>query len=231
MKKKIILILIMLFICAGCKAKYNISISEDGSVYETAVLTEDEEFFENYEHSSVGRVIGFIAEPYLDKLNSNGYEINSSIGKSESGAIVKRKFNSVEEYTKNTILSSQFSSDKMKYEEDGNKVTLSIKGNFSKGTQDQERVAVDEATVSITIPYKVKESNADKVSGETYTWVFNKDDDDEREIKLVYDKSKVKGDFSLVTTITVIVIIVVLLLGSFIVYRNFNKKKNSVNKI
>ena len=229
MKKKFLLIIMIIMLCAGCKAKYNITISKDGSVEEYISATETSEFYESYEHSSVGRVIGFILEPYNDILSSNNYEVSNIFNVDESGVILKKKYNNVEDYAKNTIFYSQFSNDKVKYDLNGNFVTLSIKGQFLKISQQQNRFAINDAYVSIRLPFKVKESNADKVSGDTYTWIFDKNAEEEREINIVYDRTKLVGK-SDNTVIIVIVIIAVLLGVTFFAYKKTKDKREKISK-
>ena len=231
MRKKIILVIMMIMLCAGCKAKYSLTIDESGAVEETAVLTESSEFFENYEHSSVGRVIGFILEPHMTELNDNKYEVKNNVSSSDSGVILKKKYDSIEDYTNKTILYSQFSDDRMKYEKNGNKVSLSIKGQFLKASQDPNRFAVQDAVIAITVPYKVTDNNADKVSGNTYYWNFGEKDEQEREIKITYDSSKIKGKSDISSVIILLSVILVVLVILFYVYKNFKNKKENVNKI
>ena len=70
MKKKIILIL-LLFLCFGCKAKYNILINPDLSVEENIIGLENEEFYERYYKSTKERVINFVVYTVNDYLEEN----------------------------------------------------------------------------------------------------------------------------------------------------------------
>ena len=106
--KKIILILLMIGLCCGCQVNYQLEINKDLSVQENLKATKDSSFFEEYENSSMGRVVSLIIRPYLDTLNDNKYNVNNLITDSYGGVTINKKYKSLNEYSKNTILSSQF---------------------------------------------------------------------------------------------------------------------------
>ena len=145
------------------------------------------------------------------------------------GCLRSKHFDSVEDYANNTIFASQYS-DKVNYSKDGNQITLSIKGQFSKAEQDQTRFPIDEAAISIKLPFKVIENNADKVNGDVYTWLFDENDTKEREIKIIFDKSKIKKDINY-WYVGIVIGIIILLIVLFMVYNKVRSKRDNVNKI
>lgn len=226
MNKKIILIVFFLIICTGCKVKYTLTINKDNSVEEKVSASEDYSFFENYPNSSVGRVISFLLKPYLDKLNSNNYDVQSNVKSKSGGAIITKKFDSIEEYAKTTLFNNQYS-DKINCDIDGDIVTLTVKGKFVGQTQNQSKFPVDEGTITISLPFKVLENNADLVEGNDYTWTVNTK---EKEIKIVYNKAKENKPVNY-TLFIIIGAIIVLLIILLIIFKKINSKKDSVNKI
>lgn len=229
MKKKLILIVFMLMLCCGCQANYKLTINEDLSVEEELMATKDASFFAEYKNSSMGRVVSSILSPHLDTLNDNNYVVNNYITSSRGGVIINKTYENLDSYSNDTIYISQFT-DKISYNKNGNKITLSAKGNFSHAEQDQERIPVDRASITINVPFNVIENNADKVEGNNYTWIFTEDDNKEREIKLVFDKSKMSGDSSISIVILVIGLVILLVVG-FILYNSIRKKREMVNKV
>lgn len=229
MKRKFVFIFLIIILCSGCRAEYNLTINDDLSVEENVLATEAEDFFKEYEKSSIGRVIGFILEPYLTTLNENNYTTNTYITSGRSGATISKKFDSLEEFAKSTIFASQYT-DKVDYTKDGNKITLSVKGRFSKADQDQTRFPIEEAAISIKLPFKVIDNNADKVDGDVYTWLFDKKDTEEREIKITFDGSKINKSFNY-WYIGIIIGIIILLIMLFMVYNKVKSKRNNVNEI
>lgn len=230
MKRKILLILVILILCAGCDVKYKITINEDGSVDEYASLTEDSTFFEQYPKSSIGRVVGFLLEPHLDELNDKEYEVKNVITNETGGAVITKKYDDIEQYVNNNLFYSQFTN-KINYSKDGAIVTLIAEGAFEKDAQVPELFNVDTAEIIIEVPYKVTENNADEVNGNVYKWIFKKSDKEIREIKLVYN-SKIKVNAGNIYMYYIAIgVIVIALIAMLIFYYKFNKKKKTVNEI
>ena len=230
MRKKFLLLIFAIFLCVGCKAKYTLEIDKDGKVKESASLTESAEFFERYTNSSTGRVISFILEPYMDILNENNYNVNNNIGTENSGVKITKEYNSIDDYVKDNIFYTQFT-DKINLSKDGKKVSINFKGSFSASGQDQSRIPVNDADITIKLPFKVLEHNADSVDGQYYTWKFKNNNEEEREIKIVYDSSKIAKETDTKLVFIFLGIIIGLLVIGFLVYNNMSAKKNSVNKI
>ena len=231
MKKKIIFVILMLVLLSGCKAKYSLKINKDGSVDETLVATETPEYFDTYKHTSVGKVISYVIMPYIDVLNDKKYEVTNNVNiNSDSGVTVKKKYNSFKDYIGNSVIYSQFT-DKINYEENGDKVSISLTGKFSSSDQNQSYVPIKDGKVSITVPYKVTDSNADKVDGNTYIWLFDNNKGEEREIRISYTKSKLLNlDFNY-SAIIIVALIVILAIFAFVVYTKYKKSNREANKI
>lgn len=227
--KKYILILFIIFLCCGCGVKYNISIDEKLKIEEKVSVTESAEFYSEYEKSSVGRVVSIILAPYLDTLNDNNYTITNSITSTSGGVVISKNYNSIDDYVNNTIFKSQFTDD-LNYSVDGNKVTIVADGNFSYAEQDQSRIPVDKASISIKLPFKVLEHTADEVDGDTYIWNFDKSVEGKKEIKLVFNKSRINKEFDYRYIIGIIIIITIIACG-FIWYKKFKEKKDNANTI
>ena len=228
MKKKLLFVFLIVILLTGCKAKYSLKINKDGSVEETLVATEPPEYFDAYSHTSVGKVISYVITPYIDILNEKKYEVNNIVNvNTDSGATVKKKYSSFKEYIGNSVIYSQFT-DKINYEENGDTVNISIKGRFSASTQNQAYVPVKDGKITITVPYKVLDNNADHVNGNEYTWIVENNKGQEKEIRLSYTKSKLRNlDFNYSAIIVIVIIIVVCFVG--LVF--FNKFKNSSEKV
>ena len=231
MKKKLLFVILILVLLSGCKAKYSLKINKDGSVEETLVATEPPEYFDNYKHTSVGKVISYVMTPYIDILNEKKYEVNNVVNvNTDSGATVKKKYSSFKDYIGNSVIYSQFT-DKINYEENGDKVTISLKGKFSSSTQNQSYIPVTDGKITITVPYKVLDNNADVVDGNNYTWIVENNKGQEREIRLSYTKSKLRNlDFNY-SAIIIIVILIVLGISGLIFYSKFKKSSEKANKI
>ena len=231
MKKKLLFILIFsLIFCAGCSARYTITIDEDGKVEERLYAKEDESFFDNYPNSSKGLVISYLIEPYKDDLANNGYNIETNINSNNGGVIVTKKYDSIEDYVKNSIIYKQFT-DEIKIEKKNGKVTISTEGQFSHSEQNQELIPVDDATINIDVPFKVENNNANETDNDTlYSWNFKKDEKEKRTITITYN-TKVIGNKQDFPILIVLGILGGLLLIGFIVYSRIIAGKSLANKI
>lgn len=228
MKKKYFIFIMLLFLCVGCKVKYTLTIDKDGKVESTALLTESKSFYDSYQHSSTGRVISFILEPYLDKLNSNNYEVNNSIGNENSGVKIKKKFDNIEDYINNDIFYSQFT-DKINYSKNGKKVSISLTGKLSGDAQNQSKIPVKEGSIVIELPFKVTKNNADKVDGNRYIW--NVSQEEEKEIIIEYDSSKINKSFKIPGIVIFLIIIISILVILFLVYNKMSAERKKSNDI
>ena len=112
MNKKLVLLFIsLLILCSGCTAEYTLSIREDFTVTESFTAMEDADFYNTYKNSSVQKVIGFILEPNLEYLNSNGYQVDQVIHNSDAGVKVENTYKSLEEFKEKSKVPNQIASD------------------------------------------------------------------------------------------------------------------------
>lgn len=227
MNKKLVLIIFTLLFLSGCTVKYDLTIDEKGKITEKAVAMEDSEFFEQYDNSSIGRVVGFLIEPHANVLNENSYLTKSIILSKEGGAEVSKEYSNAEDYANNTILVSQFA-DKVNYSIDGSNVTLSVKGKLSASEQNQEIIPIGNADITISLPFKVEDSNADEVVNNKYIWHLKAEE--EKEIKITYNKNKIAKKINYPAIILGVGIIVVIVIGGLYVY-NIKNKSEEINKI
>lgn len=228
MKKNVIMIVMLILLCCGCTAEYTINIDKDLRVTESMTATSGAEFFSEYNKSSVQRVIGFLLEPNLEYLNENGFKITHLFNTSAAGVRIENSYESIEEYKEISKIINQFADD-FEYTTNGNKVTLKIVGKFNADEQDQSgKYLVDTGKISIKLPHKVLEHNADSVDTKNgiYTWNIE-EAGVEREILLVFDK-RIRKD--LIFYIVIGGIIVLATVGGLVIYNGVlaNKTRNKL---
>ena len=195
MKKKLLMVLVSLFILTGCSVDYNITFDKDMKVNETMYATETDEFFSNYPNSSYQRVIGFILEPNLDFLNHNDYNVNIDEYSGNKGVKIERDFLDFNEF-KNTSKIYLQAVDNIEFIEDGSYITLKAKVSINTNEQNQEKYYVSNLKLNIELPFVVKDSNADMVKKNIYTWNFDKNNNN-REIIITFNKDKLNIDYKL----------------------------------
>ena len=226
--KKYIVLLILIFLCFGCKAEYRLKINPDKSVEETVLGMEDEDFFAQYPKSSKKRVIRFstsLVNDYLEKLNYQRKIINKG---NYSGEKVSKKYKNLNEYFEKSKVYDQL------FEEfdtniNGRIVTISLKKRYPKNGNSVFRYIIDDCEVKVFLPYKVKEHNADQVDEEKNCYTWNLNIDDKKEIYIQFDTSKKVINEGLKDYLTYIIIggIVITLLVIYVIIG----KKNNRNKI
>ena len=184
--KKIIVLLALIFFVTGCSVKYNIVINEDFSLTEEADLTGTSDFFANYYKTTKTNVIKSYLDIYQGILNENGYKYE--LKEDDTPYVnVKKTYNSVSDYTKNSILFNGYF-DEVKYSEDGNIRKIETIGFYEGNPDDNEdRFYISKLEISIKSSYKVVNHNAKRVDKKTNTYYYDLSKDNK--ILLEYDVS------------------------------------------
>ena len=231
MNKKLVLLFIsLLILCSGCTAEYTLSIREDFTVTESFTAMEDADFYNTYKNSSVQKVIGFILEPNLEYLNSNGYQVDQVIHNSDAGVKVENTYKSLEEFKEKSKVPNQIASD-WSYVDNGDTITLSIKGTLNQDEQDQDgRYVIDEAKIKIVVPFEVVNHNADSTENNSYIWNLGPKSND-KEITITFTKNKKVDKPSETPYIILGIIIVVVLIVAIAIYSivGSTKKRNNLD--
>lgn len=214
-----ILLLFFCFLLTGCTLNYNINIDSD-YITETINLTIPD-----------------------DKLNPEAFqELTSS---NNSVYLYKKKYYDVN-YTRennSTIFDYSFKHKLKDYndakvlgwcyqdrniKEDFDNIIIELNGAFDcANMEDQNHIS--QAKINITTKLKVLENNADKINGDTYTWIINEDNYTNKPIKMVIKKNsdvkKLKENTNLLLICLGIFIIPVVLVITFIYLKSKNKDK------
>ena len=171
MKKKIFILIVMAFLLTGCTNNYNVRLMFDGSIKEESNIRAESETLigdkkitdSNKEEiveilKSVKDVLGIDVNLEKVKYNEDSIEYN-----------LKDNYSSFEDYKTNSQIVGLIFKD-IERNRKGNSVEIkSIKSDYDINDEYKNSV------ISIDLPYKVIDSNADQVDGRTYIW--NLDDD------------------------------------------------------
>lgn len=193
-KNKVILSIISVLFLTGCTAKYslnisNLEISELITIKNNSIVVEKNNNMINTFNKDYGKYydINFNDDLLIDcydaaKEDCTQYENNYPL-------IIEgyNKMNQIKDIEDSKAIKDFFGTAIIT----GNKITtLNIKPNenlkmiFSKVNLVSPFITSLE--VSIFTPFKVTSSNADKVEGDTYTWIYNKDNTD-KVLTISYD--------------------------------------------
>ena len=229
MKRRIIYIIALILLCCGCSTEYTIEIDENLGVKEYARAVETEDFFEQYPNSSIERVVGFLLEPNLEYLNSNGFTVSDVNESEEAGVIISNSYESIEEYIKTSKIYEQYGN--LEYSDDNGKITLRIKGLLSNNEQDQSgKYLIDTSKINIKLPHNVIGHNADSVDEETgvYTWNIN-EPGVERELYITFDKT-IKSELPIGFILVGIIAVALIILG-YLTYSKVSSSRSKRNEI
>lgn len=232
MKKKILTLILLIFMISGCSVEVNIDISDnkikesnDITIYQNAIYTKEilRTSFRDYIPIYASNLIVDTVpdQPFSDVLYynknttdlGNGYRFNYSydfdIDKYVDARTIKDGFRDYSYSYRNDIISLSTDSEGLIYFND--------------------YPLLEEVTVNIETDYLVEENNADSVNGNTYTWVFNKDS--KKSIDIVIDTSKsgdrVLGIVNVSTLVTIGVVIgIILIILVLLLIRN--RKNNKI---
>lgn len=224
MKRIILLISICLF-CIGCEAKYELYINEDLSVTENITGLEDDDFYNNYYNSTKERVIDFMTDTKEEYLNEIGYSKEIVTENYLTGAMMSKTFSTIEEYFEKSEAYTQFY-DEWDHSIKNGVVTISLKNQLLRNDDSIERYVIDNCDVSITLPFKVRKSNADLVDRSTNTYTWNLNDHDSKDIYIKFDTKK-RFDEKESNVIFYLVIVCVVTCVAAIIYSMY--KKNKIN--
>lgn len=228
-KLKLLIVVSFIALTCGCSVEYKFNINEDLTIDEEAEVKETMSYFEeNYTYYHSSEIIDIFWERFIKKHPTEGYKYfhNSD----ETGAIVTNSYTSIDDYINKTSMYNQFFED-IEYNVDNNKITLKTTGKFYPyNEQDFSRYAIDNINIKITVPFKVIESNADNVKGNTYIWSIDRQTKDKK-ISIVFDKTtkknvaKIEKKFYYSIAFGIIAVIIIIIM--YVVYR-VNKNDNDI---
>lgn len=221
--KKVLLLLLCIFLITGCKVEYNLIISNDLTIEEKVNMTGTDDFFDTYYKSSRNNVIKMIFdESRQNYLKENGY--NYEIVEGERPFVVANKqYSSLDNFAKETIFFKQYFENVIVTEKEGI-VSLTTDEFIPINPDSIERYYIRTSTIKITPAYKVIESNATSFDEKTNTYTWHIDDETKDfSIKLSYDNKEIYVPPKNNLNIMLIIIMIIFIIGLIVVYV-INKK-------
>lgn len=218
--KKIIILIIGLFLLTGCSVQYNLTINEDLTLVEKASLTGTDSFFANYYKTAKKSVLNSILTEYKNYLDEENYEYKL-VEDTTPYVLVSKKYNSVLDFTKSSLLFNDYF-DEVKYTLDGNVAKIETIGFNPNDPDNPERFNVQELEIAITCPFNVKNHNATRVDKKTNTYYYKLDSENNK-IMLEYNTNS-KFNPNKETYLTILGL-VLLIIGSWVMVIILNRKK------
>jgi len=233
MKKKLILVVFIIFLVTGCAdVDYNLEIDKDLTVIENVNMSATREYFNNYYMNLPITVVkGFYNnEEWMKPLKDNNYFYELRENNTPYPSVfASKKYNSLDEYINNTAYKNQ-SFDDMSVTMKDNLVTISAK-EFNQYLPDDSDGSMDgknlpsKLKVNIKLPFVVTKSNADSINKKTntYTWTIN-ENTEEKEINITFDKTRTYI-YNLSWYISLSIIIIIIIVAIILIIRAIRKNK------
>ena len=215
-KFKIIILLFLIFITAGCSGNYNLKINNDLSIEENLELSiiNNGDMYQRtidiFEKNNIDN------DKYDVSINENNIKINYN-----------DKFSSIEDYILNSKVYSQLFS-KIEYNKTNKfidiytneDIKLKNDNTLLNGTNLTD---FDVIQVNITNPFKVSITNAEIVNDNTYTWSITKDNNTKK-IQMQF-----KPNLDVFPYRPVIVGSLIIIVSTILLYRLYKRYKKSQN--
>lgn len=168
-KAKLLILFVFVILLSGCKGEYNLELKKDMSIKENVVL-----YVDNV-GDTYNKTIKLFEENNID---NSKYKIN----KNDEYVIVhyNNDYDSIEDYILNSIFYSRLLSGE-EYNKDNKSISYKTFINLKlddNGTSSNlnNSFYITKLKINLTIPFLIKENNADKINGNTLTWNLSEKD-------------------------------------------------------
>lgn len=235
--KYILIMFIITIILSGCTIKSNVFVSYDGKTTEEVKVLTDSRVFQSDKYSKQ-EMIEFSMEEYLAALNFRKYDYKSVVGDNLSGAYINKTYDNICSYFQDTIF-NQYVYHHVNCIENDYYYEIKNDTNYIPYCSDcSDWPALDDVTLSITLPVSAEEQNADEIDGKTYIWKYDKNTNDknfylkisksalkQNEIEYVENQKSKKTIKNIIIFGAIIVIIVIIIIIGNILYKKYKENK------
>lgn len=187
-KLKLVFLTICLFSLCGCTIQYDITMDEKLGMKESMAISETREFYNDYLFSTPKEVSEMVLSVYQKELDGLNYQYSIE---ANGNATLTNHYNSYLTYINDNRIFNQFFENILSKENE-NIITIYNEGEFYSYTEGNPNFfQVEEININIKLPFKVLESNADKIDKKNniYTWTITKETEN-KSFLLKFDKSK-----------------------------------------
>ncbi len=181
MRKNIICLFIVSMLLTGCTVEYNLNI-DSNSIQENINIGIDS--IENLPEDSYSQLTSSTNKVYFDE--EEYYTVNYKNNDNRLFSEFNYKHN-LDKYNNATVLDLCYPNRTVK--KDQNQFEISTTGSFACAfTEFGDDIR--NANINITTKLKVIENNADKINGNTYTWIINQENYTDKPIKIIMELPK-----------------------------------------
>lgn len=231
MKKiKIFIFLCSILLLSGCSVEYNLTLNDDLTVSEKVVATERTKRMEALTKQKGEQAVNYLYNIF--KRDDEDITLTSRDDDYNTYATAITSYEDINDYA------SKFSSDvfdNVNVTKDGNIITFSTEQKELLSSDTNYSLLYDDITVNVTIPFEVTSNNADKVTGNTYTWNIKKNTD-YKTIEFAYKEGNKEDKVNInvndetynIQYGVIITVGLVIIIGSIVLFVYIKNKKNNV---
>ncbi len=231
MKKiKIFIFLCSILLLSGCSVEYNLTLNDDLTVSEKVVATERTKRMEALTKQKGEQAVNYLYNMF--KRDDENITLTSREDDYNTYATAITSHENINDYA------SKFSSDvfnNVNVTKDGNIITFSTTQKELLSSDTNYSLLYDDITVNVTIPFEVTSNNADKVTGNTYTWNIKKNTD-YKTIEFSYKEGNKEDQVNInvndetynIQYGVIIAVGLIILIGSIVLFVYIKNKKNNV---
>lgn len=186
--KTLILLIIITLILSGCTAIDTVTIDENGKIKEKVSVLEDNTKV-LYGTKTLTESVEQALSGYKPALDFRKYKTDVKIYEQKSGVVATNEFDDFCAFINNTVF-SQYVYKHINCLSSDEYYTVESVGDFI--TIDSHYVAdpvPDVMKLKLKLTFSLTENNADKIKGNTYTWVFDKNTPTNKRIMFKIKKS------------------------------------------
>lgn len=220
--KKIILLLVVIFLVTGCSGKYELEIKNEKVIEKTTALYDKNDVNEDpYEYTQE------LSLKYDDNGDFLRYDEKKNIHKKNLiGVELTNFYDSIEEFKDfSKVINYCYAAKNITNYDDY--ITIKTSNEFTCIDEIEE---LDEVTIVIKSNHKLKSTNADKKKGATYYWYINKDNYKEKPISLVLHSNKKVWYYDVLKKLILIISVIGgTVLVAFTGYKLYRKREENVN--
>ncbi len=202
MKYKVFLLMICLMFLSACNATYNIEINKNNSSNETITINGINNYYNKNE-------INDVIKDIFPSLSNVTYNINNN------NLIINRINSKFYDLDGNYTIDKEFGKlkidlNKISFKPDYDKCIFLFSDGGDYDENGKKIVSNDKIEINLTIPFKIKTSNADKINNNTYTWTYDIKQCN-KELYIEFYKSKVSTYILLFIGLIIVTICVIVI--------------------